>query len=378
MKLAGSTRINAVMRRFALLTVSTSVACSTPTLNVGGTDDSGDSGAETTTQGEAPASTGVGADSTTAANAASSGASTEEGGTPLLDVGSAETGAIPTDDCPSETKRVIVLFVNDFLSFESAPELHSFDPETGTFSLIGPLECTWNEPHGAYEVVEGLIVGRQGDAMTFRYGEEVKLFAFDLGDLNNCSLVSFAHPIGPAGPETAGYPTSFAYSLTDPDMPEQMFIGNDVSQNLNGEAFPGSLWGGLVADEALTTEVIGHTPWTQTYVVGTGDGRLFAAGSNNDQSPPTDFAELDPETGTVLSTVLTWPEFMYPAFYGGDLLMFEIGPNEQQTVWRVDLDDDNGDGENEVVSIAEDAAFPVGMIPVGVSSPTCIPTTPAG
>ncbi len=367
------------MRRFGLLLVSAGVACSTPTLSVGGSGDSGGSGSETTTQGEEPGSTGLGADSTTAANATSSGSSSPtEGGTPLLDVGSAETGAPPTDDCPRETKRVIVLFENEDASFQGAAELHYFDPETGTFSLIGPLECTWDEALGVYNIVEGLIVGRQGDAMTLRaYGEEVKLFAFNLADLNNCSLVSFEYPVGPSGPE-GGYPTSFAYSLTDPDMPEQMFIGNDVAQNLSGEAFPGSLWEGAVADEALTTEVIGHTPWTQTYVVGTGDGRLFAAGSNNDQSPPADFTELDPETGAVISTVLTWPEFMYPAFYGGDLLMFEIGPNYQQTVWRVDLDDDNGDGENEVVSIAADAAFPVGMIPVGVSSPTCIPTTPEG
>ncbi len=351
-----------------------SCACSQDAAVAASLDDGGpSSGPDTTTQGEPPESTGAGAD-TTAADAESSETSAPTGGddTPLLDVGSGETGT-PTDDCPDETKRVIVLFNHEYLVFDTPAELHSFDPETGTFSLIGPLECTWDEENGRYRIVEGLLVGRQGDAMTLKvHGVQTQLFTFELGDLDNCSLIDFE--VGNKG----GYPTSFAYSVTDPDMPEQMFIGNDVAQNLNGDPFPGSLWHGSVADETLTAGLIGHTPWTQTYVVGTGDGRLFAAGSNNDQSPPADFAELDPATGVVLETLLTWPEFMYPAFYGGDLLMFEIGPSYEQTVWRVDLDDDDGNGEQEVVSIAADAAFPVGMIPVGVSSPTCIPTTPAG
>ncbi|MBC8070964.1 MAG: hypothetical protein IAG13_21750 [Deltaproteobacteria bacterium] len=353
------------------------IGCSEPVANIGEITQttSSDAPVESSSEG---GSTGVGevGDDTNAADAESSGSSaTTEGGssTVLLDVGSAETGGPPTDDCPDETKRVIVLFADEFLAFQSAPELHSFDPETGTFSLIGPLDCTFNEEFGVYDMVEGLLVSRQGDAMTRKIGgKQTTLFAFNLGDLDNCSLISFD-----AG-QKGGYPTAFAYTLTDPDMPEQMFIGNDVAQNLNGDPLPGSLWQGNLVDETLTAALVGHTPWTQTYVVGTGDGRLFAAGSNNDQSPPTDFAELDPGTGVVLETLLTWPEFMYPAFYGGDLLMFDRMGDEQQSVWRVDLDDDNADGENEVVSIAGDAAFPVGLFPVGVSSPTCIPTTPPG
>lgn len=377
----------AVAPRTLPLPAAMLLACSTPVADVGGVEgstgpasSSGGStsiGGETTTDSSGSSDPSGPADSSSGPGPVDSSDGSNDDA-PLLDVGSAETGGV-VDDCAEGNDLVVVLFEDSSNPYANAPELHRFDPTTGTFALLGALECAWDEDLAQYRRLSGIVVDRQARALIF--DSQVNAFlSVDLADLSQCASLPNLY-VNDSLPN----PISQAYAVIDPDDPEseRMFVGNDIGQNLGGGALPGSFGWAEVDEAGVTTHLLGGTPFIMTLVVGTGDGRVFAIGGYGDNPPPVDIVELDPEDGTVLDTFLQWPTLPYPAFYGGDLLMIDRGtqvvyPDFVSSAWRYDLDDDDGNGEHDIIEVAADDAFPYAKHPVGVSSPTCIPTAPAG
>lgn len=294
----------------------------------------------------------------------------------LLDVGSAETGSID-DGCAEGNDVVAVLFESSMNPYTIPPQLHRFDTATGTFTLVATLECLWDDQIGQYQRVHGLAVDRQANAITRNYDDFVE---FPLANPDACTFKVYDE-----GNSELSNPMSMAYAVLDPDDPEseRMFLGNSIGQNLSGKALPGALGWGEIGDTTVEGNLLAHNVYIDTFLVGTGDGRLFGVGGmNNEGTEPVDIFVSDPATGTVDEVLFTWDTLPYPAFYGGDLLVVDRGTmvalDYESSVWVYDLDDDDGNGEHELTVLATDEVFPELMHPVGVASPTCIPTQPAG
>jgi len=331
--------------------------------STGGSTGVGDTGGGPTGSGEGPS------DGSSEGPSDGSGEGTDTGGGIKLDVGGDGTSGEPEPvGCIGGNDLIWVLVLND--DKDRRPELHRFDPEDPGFEWRANLECLPVKSVGDNPL--SLAVGRDGRALlalrTFEgIDQGPKLYDFDLFADDPCATLE----ITPWTPPSSG--NSLSYMALDPEVPEDetLFVHSNIAQAFGEIRFDLPI---------LTVDYLGESPYPYMTLTGTADGRIFAIGGEQSWLEG-DLVELEPATGGLLEVFMPTDSGAHPAFYGGDLLLFEL--NQQAVGWaprvlRFDLDDDDGSGEQELTEIYGEADDPPNLWIRGVASPTCIPATPEG
>ena len=343
-------------------------------------DEPGTTGASAGTEGttDADDTTDVGGSSGPPADSSTSAADDDDG--PKLDL--AVPDAALSDECELGTDVVHVLFENEGFPL-TYPELHRLplaDLDDLAFEHVLTLDCLGLDDQGNPRRAANVSIDRDGYALVYDYENLQRI------DINaavaNCEEVPLS-PLGIANPLLS------AFAVLDPDDPdsERLFTHGDIGQNIGGVPLPGEFgWIDLSMSPA-PKPLLGMTPYIISSLVGTGDGRLYGMGSIDGDAGggdiPEELAQFDPANGEVLEVFLTMETLMFPAFYAGDLILIDRGITDDSasyvsSVRLFDLDDDDGNGEHELVDLAGDEIFPATLVPIGAASPTCIPLTPEG
>lgn len=384
-------RIPTSVRRLAcgLLLVG---ACATPVANVGGV--SGDATSATASADESSStgargssSSGDPQDTTSAGDTGDPGESSSgnvSGETPLLDVGSADTGVF-SDGCDEDAPSLIhLLAVED-------NAIWTFDPIAFEFELLTHVDCP---EIGGYPT--GFAIDRSGEIWVLSYEHAIidepvdfqtmQLSRFTPGDAN-CEVVFQGQMVG-QNPDPEG---GFEYGV---DCADLAFVttGDDAgTERLFAHACTGggfgmtlSMLGALLrfdpADDEPTFTWLDSDAYTSVPITGTGDGRLFGVSGDPESMLPAQVLQYDQDSGAMISSVPA-PDIelgslgpdLALAFYAGDLYTFGATPDYQTVIHRYDLDDDDGDGDHEVELVGEG---PLRIF--AAASPTCIPLAPAG
>lgn len=371
----------------ACLAVGTTACTLTPEADVGGL----------TSASTSEGSTGVVEPSTSAVTSAdggsTSGSSSSSGTVPgetdpsstgggppvLLDVG-VETGGV--EGCASDAPDVI------FVMLPSTPtEIWSYDPVINEFELFTTVEC--NEVQGYYT---GFGLDRDGYVVLLSLEPEdpvvlpypaMQLTRFDPTS-GACDVLYYgAMANGASGVDCADL--AFVSEPGDPDH-ERLFAHACTGGGFT--VIPGSgispLFRMDLADPDPAFTVLDTDDYTSVALAGTGDGRLYGIGGDQKVPGVGQILEYDQESGALLGNE-TVPDldigdqgvYIALAFYGGDLYTFGLSIEDfSLQIRQYDLDDDDGNGVNEVTVIDTPVSSPGGVI--AAASPTCIPLTPAG
>lgn len=275
-----------------------------------------------------------------------------------------------------------------FVMLPTTPtEIWSYDPVINEFEHFTTVECT--EVEGYYT---GFGLDRDGYVVLLSLEPEdpailpypaMQLTRFDPVSGSCDELFYGAMANGPFGVDCAD--VAFVSVVDEPDH-ERLF-----AHACTGGGFtvvPGSGIGPLfrmdLADDDPAFALLDADDYTSVALAGTGDGRLYGVGGDQKLPGVGQIIEYDQESGAILSNE-TVPgldigdqgAYIALAFYGGDLYTFGLStPDFSLEIRQYDLDDDDGDGVNEVTEIETPASSPGGII--AAASPTCIPLTPAG
>lgn len=340
---------------------------------------------ETTGSTSADESTGDDVPAPTTSAEASSGGAADDATTaaddgPKLDLAVPDTPAL--DECATGTDVVHVLFESEGFPL-TYPELHRLslaNLDALSFEHVITLDCLGLDIQGNPRRAASVSIDRDGYALVYDY-ENLQRIDINAAE-SSCEEVTLM----PTGVQN---PLLSAFAVVEPDDPEseRLFTHGDIGQNLGGDPLPGQFGWIDLAMTPAPTPLLGATPYIMSSLVGTGDGRLFGMGSIDGDAGggevPEELVQYDPEDGEVLEVLVTIETLMFPAFYAGDLILVDRGgtgggSSFVSSVRSYDLDDDDGNGEHELVQLAGDEIFPVGMVPIGAASPTCIPLTPEG
>lgn len=361
------------------VTVCAAAGCSEDVaLGHGETGSAASSGPSSTSEGEA-ATTSTGAPEPVDATGVSTSGDDEDSGAdegPKFDA-SIPDGGTPTSDCLEEANYIYVLADEDppMNGLQGAMSLFRFRVETLAFEQAAPIaqDC---HLEGAITFTQSFGVDRS--ARSYMSGSGAMLTVDLADDDPTCEYLSDPVP-------AFGY-ASLSYVVVDPDDPSSellyMYDREIGFGTLDPEVDPPHFTG---ISPALPGA---NDPWP---LAGTGDGRLFAIfpGSPDeiDPMPPHTLVELDRTTGAA-SNVLAEIEGTglyapYIAFYGGDIFVFDSNYAKDPldispTVRRFDLDDDDGNGEHDLVTLVEAGDQPAPFLIRGVASPTCLPLGPEG
>ena len=353
--------------RWLAAALTTLSACTTDVLVA---DDAGSTpnamGSTTTDPSTGPAIEGSsGSDGTTGAD----DPETESGSPVKLDVGVSESdGEPPGEGCIDGNDVIWVLVLNQ--DENRQPELHRFDPAAPGFEWVADMECLPLKNVGDNPL--SLAVARNGGAwLSMDLFEGIEqgqyLYSFDLFANDPCSTLAME----PWSPPAQG--NSLAFVALDPDVPEDesLFAHTQITQSLGIVRFDLPI---------VAVDYVGQSSHRYMTLAGTADARMFGIGGD-DSFSDGELLSIDPVTAEPLESLLDTNSGAHPAFYGGDLLIFEV--NQQPPGWaprvhQYDLDDDDGNGEHELTEIFGAANDPPNLWIRGVASPTCIPVTPEG
>lgn len=321
-------------------------------------------------------STSAAADSTST----SSGGSTSDDGPPIvLDVAVDTEGV---EGCAADAPSVI------FVMLPTTPtEIWSYDPVVNEFAHFATVEC--GDVQGYYT---GFSLDRDGYVVLLSLEPEdpavlpypaMRLTRFDPSSGACNELYYGAMANGASGVDCADL--AFVSRPDDPDH-ERLF-----AHACTGGGFtvvPGGYIGPLfrmdLAEQDPEFSLLDVDDYTSVALAGTGDGRLYGVGGDQKLPGVGQIIEYDQESGAILSNE-TVPDldigdqgfYIALAFYGGDLYTFGLDALDLSLrIHRYDLDDDDGNGVNEVTEIEPPASAPGSLF--AAASPTCIPLTPAG
>lgn len=191
-------------------------------------------------------------------------------------------------------------------------ELWSFDPETESFELVGPIACGGFRPFS-------MAIDRDGRAWLLLLDDiphaaiAKGLFTVDINDPSDCQAVAY----------TEGLFGVFGMSFVDnppPSTCEQLFVHSYSGQGPFAEGSEIGMLGRLDGGDAL--QVVGRTDFDGAELAGTSQARLFSlAGSD-----PVKLVEYDRESGEEVSRLevdgVDKTSASAMAFYGGDFYLF--------------------------------------------------------
>jgi hypothetical protein len=228
-------------------------------------------------------------------------------------------------------------------------ELLRFDPPGASFASIGTVDCPVTRAPAATPF--SMAVDHRGTAYV----------VFDDGEMFNVSTTSASCTPTSSPLDTRGFTPTFgsAFCTSAGGTSETLFLASTTS--------PGQL--GALDTATLTVHEIGafSTDIGEAELTGTGDGRLFAFGAQQDPTG-SHFAEVDKQDAYVLSdTIIPTPPFPMAwafAFWGGDFYFFTSTDGATSTVGRFHPADGSFD--------ATYASLPTGAI-TGAGVSTCAP-----
>jgi len=334
--------------------------------------------AATSTGADGGASTSAG--TTTSEPAGTTEASTTDDDPPiLLDVSVDTEGA---ESCASDSPDVI------FVMRPSTPtEIWSYDPTINEFEPFTTVEC--DEVLGEFT---GFSLDRDGYVVLLsREPQDPDVFPQAAMQVTRFDPVSGACEELFYGPMTDGQSSvdcadlAFVSRPDDPDQ-ERLFAHSCTGGGFTmiPEFEVGRLFRMDLDDQDPEFGFLDGDNYTSVALAGTGDGRLYGVGGDQKLPGIGQIIEYDQESGAILSNE-TVPDldiggygaYIALAFYGGDLYTFGLSNEDLSLqIRRYDLDDDDGNGQNEVTVIETPPSAPGGVI--AAASPTCIPLTPAG
>jgi len=345
-------------------TLSLLFACSVDVSVAGDTGVVGGSTTELATSGssstEVPVSSSEGDDE----SSASSSEGPADGA--KFDIPTGDVGTVSTD-CVPDTDVMFVLGLNDDEGRQT--ELRQFDPAAPELEWITDLDCLPLDNFG--DTPASLGVERDGRVLISGIVDD--LWTLDLHAPDPCATLAMI-PWSPPGWTSLGFATR-----DEPPHSDRLYTYSSSGGGIGP-------WSGALgwADPELPgvpVTAIGPGPVGFATLAGTGDGRVFALGSDDQIVEDAALMELDPETGTIAQMLAVVPSG-HVGFYGGDLFVFDLNQlavgQWAPRVLRYDLDDDDGNGEHELDEIFGLADDPPNFWIRGVASPTCIPLVPPG
>lgn len=353
------------MRTHTCLAMLCTIACTT---DVHVADDVGVPASTSDTSGGS--STGGTPEPSTSSSAAatSTGDASDDDGSggdelPKYDVPATDTEGPLPEGCIGGNDKVWVFALNE--DAKRHPDLYRFDPDAPSFEWVADLECLPLKKNGDTPISLG--VARDGVAY-FSMNQPEQLWSMEVLADSPCDTIETIDWNPPGGTN------SLVYVALDPATPE------------NETLFAHTLWAQTFGEVRLDlpeviVDYIGASPEPYMTLAGSGDGRLFAVGGP-DVVADGQLVTIDPATGMTIDVLTLVNTSTYPAFFAGDVLLFDV--NQQDVgdwaprVMRYDLDDDDGDGEHATIEIYGEADDPPNLWIRGVASPTCIPVTPEG
>jgi hypothetical protein len=257
----------------------------------------------------------------------------------------------PTDvfraDCPDANALLVYTMTVD-------GDLQSFNPDNGQFRNIGRIACPLGSVAG--NTPFSMAVDRAGIAyVLFRDSRLYRVSTL------NAACISTSYINGQSGFQLFGM--GFATNAGGPT--ETLYVAGDDQDNAQG--VKGRQGFARIAPGPFNLTLIGDAPdLAQAELTGTGDGRVFAFYSKQEnRRPPSFIGEVDIQTGNVVGErqfdTITQGEAWAFAFWGGDFYMFHA-PDGPTRVTRFRPSD------GSVTQVATSAAQIVGA---GVS--TCAP-----
>jgi len=301
--------------------------------------------------GSATMGTSVGSDTSTSTSTSTGDTST----------GDTSTGDTSTGGDPCACSPEALALAAGIVLVDDGGALWRFSPGSLEFTVIGAIGC--DGVGGPFSIA----VDRGGQVWASFDPPAGDLFVVDLEDPAKCGDPGFVP--GQLGVGRFG----MAFAASDgPHACEELF-GSTFSGIGGLKEGPGL--GALVGVDTigLGLSIVGPTTFDGAEVTGTGDGRLFLLGG----VAPAKLVRVDPLSAAYLE-VLPLPgvdlgEAFALAFWGGDLFVFTAkGKGAPSRVLRVDYDDSDGDGVQQVETVV--AKAPLRAVSAGVS--TCAPLAP--
>jgi hypothetical protein len=327
--------------------------------------------------GSADSSTGVAAETTDAVADTGDDA-------PKLDV-STDTESVPVD-CSNDDAPDLV-----YVMIDGVPnQIWSYDPVANHFEWFATVLC--GEFHGE---VTGFSIERGGDILVLSREpvdpEMLSNPAMQLTRVEPDGVGCEVEYYGALEGELLGWPTTVDCAdlafVSDPDDPddERLFTHSCTGGGFGISPGIGTMHRADLHVTETMFEFLAVDDYSSAALAGTGDGRLYGVGGDQEQPGIGHILEYDRVTGALLSTTVVpgldigeYGSSIALAFYGGDLFTFgKVFDGEPRLVIRrYDLDDDDGDGEHQVTVIEPEDEPPSGIF--AATSPTCIPLGPAG
>jgi hypothetical protein len=371
------------------LLLATALACGDdPSFADDGVDTSGAPAADDSpsTTGTSPTSGSADetVDGSTGGAAETTDAVADDDGAPKLDV-SADTESVPAD-CSNDDAPDLV-----YVMIDGVPnQIWSYDPVANHFEWFATVLC--GEFHGA---VTGFSIERGGDILVLSREpvdpEMLSEPAMQLTRVEPDGVGCEVEYYGLLEGDFLGWPTTVDCAdlafVSDPDDPddERLFTHSCTGGGFGISPGVGTMHRADLHVTEPSFEFLAVDDYSSVALAGTGDGRLYGVGGDQEQPGIGHILEYDQESGALLSTTVVpdldigeYGTSIALAFYGGDLFTFgKVFDGEVRLVIRrYDLDDDDGDGEHQVTVIEPEGEPPSGIF--AATSPTCIPLGPAG
>jgi hypothetical protein len=301
---------------------------------------------------------------------------------PIFDVQSGETGE-PLEECDGDEPDLIHV-LNVASPYQ---EIWTFDPIAEIYDFVTAVNC----PQIMSNQISGLAITREADILVLSYeptialpggAQAMQLSRFREGDAE-CEVLYQ----GPLVGGTVGYDCA-DLSLVQVDGEERLFAHSCTGGGFTMAPELAAIFELELEADAAEPVFLHAQDYTSVPLAGTGDGRLFGVSGDQEVPGSTVFLEYSIDSGQVTATTAV-PEidigdhgaYFSLAFYGGDLITFGYENEGGIVAHRYDWDDDDGNGEHEIMVLpgAADPPFePSWLGVVAASSPTCIPLGPAG
>jgi hypothetical protein len=224
---------------------------------------------------------------------------------------------VQRDDCTDASSLYIYVVTSD-------RDVYRFDPEGAAFRLIGNVGCT---PSSAFS----MAVDRTGTAFVLLQGDVADPSGNPTGTLLRVSMRDAScEVVSEYEPRQRGFGMfGMGFATLGGGPEEALYVG--------GAGHLDSVRGLATIDtSSFELSYIGTNdpPIEAIELTGTGDGRLFGYLSYSRADPPDVLAEIDKDTGQVLSeTVLTGVpggDAWAVSFWGGDFYFFTDPSGESQ------------------------------------------------
>ncbi len=350
------------------------VACSVDVpVAADGSADAGDTGgvtAETGGAGSSSGSTGPGPSDDDDPAPSTSGVDESDGDEgPKLDVVGPDSDGEPMD-CVPDNDRIWVIVMNE--ERQRRPELRRFDPDAPSFEWIADLDCLPLDDFGD----QPMSMGAERGGRVLVASVMPDLWTFEIGADDPCATLAMV-PWSP--PSQAN---SLAFAGVNPDLPgdDRLFTHSSMFDVISGNE--GQLGWTDLDESPAPVAPLGGTALPFMTLTGTADGRVYGLGGTEHIFESGTLVQLDIETGATAETLADDVPAGHLAYYGGDLILFDLNYVAQNEwaprVLRFDLDDDDGSGEHEIVEIFGLDDAPPNLWIRGVASPTCVPQGPRG